>query len=104
MIIHTVYFWLKPDLSAEQREVFRRGIAILGNIDSASAVWIGGPADTEARPVVDHSYDYALVCMFQSVADHDAYQNDPQHHTFITQCKELWSKVQVYDCDAAAAG
>ncbi|TVR11221.1 MAG: Dabb family protein [Planctomycetota bacterium] len=104
MIIHTVYFWLKSDLTAEQQETFRRGIMMLGNIDSASAVWIGQPASTEARAVVDHSYDYALICMFQSVADHDAYQADPQHQVFIDQCRDLWSKVQVYDCDAGAAG
>ena len=104
MIIHCVYFWLKDDLDAQQREQFAKGIKMLGDIDSASAVWVGTPADTPVRPVVDASYDYALICMFPDVASHDAYQAHPIHDAFIKGCRDLWQRVQVFDSDAAGVG
>lgn len=104
MIIHCVYFWLKADLTADQRAEFQRGVGMLADIDAASAVWIGGPAETPQRPVVDASYDTALICMFPDVAAHDAYQDHPIHHAFIEQCRHLWERVQIYDSDAKGVG
>ncbi|TVR47010.1 MAG: Dabb family protein [Planctomycetota bacterium] len=104
MIIHTVYFWLKADCSEADRTRFQKALSMLGDIDSASAVWIGGPAATPARPVLDDTYDAALICMFADVAAHDAYQDHPIHHAFITECRDLWARVQVYDADAKGIG
>lgn len=104
MLIHCVYFWLKPDLTSEQRQTFERGVAMLGDIDHASAVWLGGAASTAPRPVVDASYDCALICMFPDVAAHDAYQADPIHEQFIVQCRDLWQRVQIYDSEAKGIG
>jgi hypothetical protein len=35
MLVHTVYFWLKPDLAAAQRAEFVRLVHKLGEIKSA---------------------------------------------------------------------
>ena len=57
---HTVFFWLKDDVSAEQKQAFEQGIvALLKNEEIKEASW-GTPAATEPRPVIDHSYDYGL--------------------------------------------
>ena len=40
----------------------------LDNIDAISAAWLGTPAEIDARPTVDASYDYALTLMFADVA------------------------------------
>ena len=104
MIIHSVFFWLKDDISSDERASFEQGVKMLGDIDHASAVWLGGPAATPQRAVVDASYDYALTCMFSDVAAHDAYQDDPIHHAFIERCKALWSRVVIYDADAKGLG
>jgi hypothetical protein len=49
------------------------------------------------RPVIDQSWDYALAMQFDSVGNHDAYQEDPDHHVFIDTFKSWWSQVQVRD-------
>jgi hypothetical protein len=97
MLVHTVYFYLKPELTAEQRETFRREVARLGEIPQVKAFYLGTPAKVPARPVVDLSFSFAITCVFEGVAEHDAYQEHPVHQEFIARCKELWSRVQVYD-------
>jgi hypothetical protein len=34
---------------------------------------------------------------FETIEDHDAYQDDPDHHVFIHTFKEWWAQVQVKD-------
>lgn len=97
MLYHCVYFWLKPELTAAQRADFRRGVESLTGIKAAAKVAVGAPAATERRPVVDASYDVALVVICQDVAAHDAYQVDPIHLAFVEKFKTFWSRVQIYD-------
>jgi hypothetical protein len=49
--------------------------------------------------VVDDSYDCALTVVLRDLEQHDAYQADPIHLTFIKECAHLWEKVQIYDAD-----
>lgn len=99
MLVHTVYFWLKPDLTAAQRADFRKGVESLGTIPSVAAVYVGTPAATTDRPVIDRSYSVALTVICKDVAAHDAYQVDPIHGRFIESFKTFWSKVQIYDAE-----
>lgn len=55
------------------------------------------PAAVVQRPVIDQSWDYALTMRFDSIADHDAYQDHPEHHDFINGCKDMWERVLVMD-------
>lgn len=98
MFVHTVYFWLKKDLSANDRAAFMEGVASLTGIASTSAVYIGTPADTH-RPVVDRTYDVALTVLLEDPAAHDAYQIDPIHKTFVENFGTCWEKVVIYDAD-----
>jgi hypothetical protein len=50
MLVHTVYFWLKPELTDAERADFRKGVESLGTIPSVSAVYVGTPAATTPRP------------------------------------------------------
>ncbi len=60
-----------------------------------------GVRDKElARPVNDGDFDVALVVVFKSRADHDIYQDHPDHLEFIASNKENWSAVRVFDADA----
>lgn len=97
MLFHNVYFWLKPELTPAQRAEFRRGVESLAGIKSVSKVDIGVPAKTEKRPVIDDSYDVALIVQCRDVAAHDAYQVDPLHLEFIAGFKTFWTRVQIYD-------
>lgn len=99
MLVHTVYFWLKPDLTAEQRAQFRRGVESLATIKSIEKAYIGTPAKTEKRPVIDDSYSVALTVLCKDLAAHDAYQVDPIHLAFVASCKTFWTRVQIYDAE-----
>lgn len=99
MLVHNVFFWLKPDLSDAQIADFRKGLESLGTIETAEAVYIGTPADVPDRPVLEKSYDFCLTVLLKDVPAHNAYQADPIHQTFIGNFKECWDKVQVCDAD-----
>ncbi len=99
MLVHSVFFWLKPDLSDEDKEKFRAGVRSLAEIETTEQVFIGTPSNTTKRPVIDDSYDCGLTVILKDLADHDAYQDDPIHHKFVEGCAHLWDRVQVYDAD-----
>lgn len=96
-LIHTVFFWLKEDISAEEKAQFEAGVKSLGTISHVKSFYMGPPAGTENRDVVDHSYSLALSCHFDDQAGQDAYQIDPIHLKFVDENKEAWAKVVVYD-------
>jgi hypothetical protein len=99
MLVHTVYFWLKPELTAAQRADFRKGVESLGTMKSVDKLYVGTPAKTEKRPIIDDSYSVALTVICKDVAAHDAYQVDPIHHACIEQFKTCWARVQIYDAE-----
>jgi hypothetical protein len=99
MLVHTVFFWLRKDLDGAQITEFRMGLESLKAIEHAEAVYVGSPADTAERPVLDTSYDFCLTVLLKDVPAHDAYQADPKHQAFIGTYKEYWKKVKVYDAD-----
>ncbi len=94
--IHTVFFWMKEDISVADHEKFKKELAKLEKCSSIQSVYWGPPAISE-RDVVDSSFDYAWVVHFKNSADQDAYQVDPIHLAFVESCKNLWEKVQVFD-------
>lgn len=96
MFIHSVYFWLANPASDADRAALQAGLETLRNIDVIEAVSIGTAAKTR-RPVIDHSYDFALLLTFTDEATHDVYQVHPVHLAFVDACKHLWSRVQIYD-------
>ncbi len=99
MLVHTVYFWLKPELTAAQRADFRKGVESLGGIKAVAQLFVGTPAKTVKRPIIDDSYSFALTVIVKDVAAHDAYQVDPIHLAFVERFKTFWSKVQIYDAE-----
>ena len=95
MLIHTVLFWLKDDVDARQRSEFETGMLRLAGIPSVQRVHVGTPPPE--RPVIEASYDYCLTVLFDSLADHDLYQDDPIHTDFATRYRTLWTRVLVLD-------
>jgi len=96
MLVHSVFFWLKKDLSAEQVERFHAGVRSLEGIASTEAVYVGTPASTD-RPVIDRSYDVGLTVLLRGMAEHDAYQADPLHQQFLADFADHWERVLIYD-------
>jgi hypothetical protein len=100
MLVHTVVFWLKPELTEAQRAEFVAALEALRAVPSVSQYFIGTPADGVApRPVVDKTFDYTITCLFEDIAAHDAYQVHPLHVAFVEQGKPKWTQVKIYDAD-----
>lgn len=99
MLVHTVLFWLKEDLTEAQKATFREGLETLKGISATDATYIGTPAGTPARPVIDASYTFMLTVVLKDTAAHDLYQEDPIHLAFVENFKSNWEKVVIYDAD-----
>lgn len=98
MLIHTVFFWLRKDLTPAERNLFESEVRRLVEISYLERGDVGTPAPTEKRPVTDHSFDYAISLHFKSMEEHDFYQTKcPEHERFVSACKSLWERVVVYD-------
>ncbi|HNR32838.1 MAG TPA: Dabb family protein [Candidatus Hydrogenedentes bacterium] len=97
MLVHSVYFWLKEDIDATEYEAFRAGLESLRDIPGVVDLYVGVPAATPPRPVVDASYTFGLVVVLEELDAHDRYQAHPLHKAFLKQFSNYWAKVLVYD-------
>ena len=96
MFVHAVYFWLRDDLTPDERDRFDAGLEALRGIDGVRHDYLGVPAATD-RPVIERGYSRALVLVFADQAAHDAYQVDPVHDWFRAECGRFWTAVRIYD-------
>ena len=98
MLIHSVYFWLKEDLSETDTKIFTEGIESLKQIESISSVHIGKPADTNS-PVIDNSYSFSLIILFDDMESHNAYQIHDLHQKFIKNIAGMFDRIVIYDAN-----
>ncbi len=96
-ITHHVFFWLKNPSSKEDRDKLIAGIKKLKEVKTVRQLYVGIPASTEKRDVVDNSYHVSELMFFDSLQDQKTYQDDPIHKKFVDECSQLWEKVVVYD-------
>lgn len=96
MFVHHVYFWLKNASSKEDHARLLKGLQTISKIEVIKMAHVGIPADTN-RSVIDTSYQFSLLLMFDNRKDQDVYQNHPVHLQFVKECENLWTKVIVYD-------
>jgi hypothetical protein len=99
MLIHSVYFWLKPDLTSGQRANFNAEVKKLSAIRTIEKMYVGAPSTIAERSVTDRSFDVALTIVFRDGQAHDAYQVDPVHLAFVENNKTAWTKVLIYDSE-----
>jgi len=96
MFIHSVYFWLRNDLTPAERQRFEEGIRSLTTIDAVERGYIGQPAPTD-RLVIERGYSHALILIFPDERAHDAYQEHPVHDRFREECSGYWSGIRIFD-------
>ena len=70
---------------------------LLRTIHKKITGYLGKPANTEARGLVDASFTYFYQMTFADATAEAAYQIDPTHLDFIAEAEHLWEKVIVYD-------
>ena len=96
-LIHHVFFWLKNKQSREDLNKLVEGLNTLKKIGEVKLFKIGVPAQTPKRDVIDVSYQVSLMTMFESIEDHNVYQDHDIHLAFVENYKHLWEKVTVFD-------
>ena len=96
-LAHLVFFTLK-DRTAAARDAFvaicRKHLADHPGTVQFSA---GSRGESYTRPVNDQDFDVALIVVFETEADHEAYQNSPRHKQFLAEASDQWAKVRVFD-------
>lgn len=100
MFVHAVYFWLRDDLTPDERARFEAGLRSLAGIEDVQQGHVGVPAPTD-RPVIERSYSHALVLTFADAAAQDAYQRHPVHDRFREECAGYWGALRIYDSISA---
>jgi hypothetical protein len=96
MLTHHVLFWLKADTTEEQKKAFKQSLASLEKVETVKSIYIGTPAPIE-RGVVDTTYTFSLLTLFDELAGHDVYQTHPLHLAFLDEFRPLFEKVIIYD-------
>lgn len=96
-LMHHVFFWLKEPDNKEHRKQFEQAMEALLKVETITMSHVGIPAATEERGVVDNSYTYSYMVLFDTLEDQLIYQTHPIHLKFIEENSDLWNKVVVYD-------
>ena len=100
-IAHNVYFWMNNPDNADEVKKLAAGIKTLEDIKLVKGFRLGRPATTTARDVVDNTFAFHLMLLFDNAEDQNAYQTDPTHEKFVEECSSLWDRVVVYDSDTS---
>ena len=94
---HVVMFWQKKPGNLDDRKKITDAIERLRVIEGITMLDYGTAVASD-RPVVDDSFDLALLVRFENVAALHSYESDPRH---VKEVKEvllpLTKKIQVYD-------
>lgn len=96
--IHSVYIWFNDDVTQEQLAQMYADTEKLREIEVVKALYTGVPAATD-RPIVERSYDYAIIVHFEDLAGHDTYQKHPIHLKLLEDHSSLWEKVMITDVE-----
>lgn len=96
-LLHSVLFWLDSGLSPDEIENFKGFFEELRKVPTVKKLQVGVPAATEARGVVDNSFTYSMVATFDTLEDHNFYQEHEYHAKAIENYSKYWTKVVVHD-------
>ena len=97
LLAHNVYFALSDTSSAAQEKLIAACKKYLTQHPGIVFFAVGSLAKDLCRPVNDRDFDVSLHIIFQTKADHDAYQAHPRHEQFVAENKSTWTKVRVFD-------
>ncbi|MGC8750955.1 Dabb family protein [Hydrotalea sp.] len=94
--IHHVYFWLKEPNNQQAHVALHEGLQALSKVPQIKSFHIGVLASTN-RNVIERSYHFSWLAIFENLTDEEIYQTHPIHLRFIETCGHLWEKVVVFD-------
>ncbi len=101
MLAHNVFFTVKDKSPAACDALVDACNRYLTGHPGTAFFAVGKLCPDLDRPVNDQAFDVALHVIFDSRADHDAYQEAPRHLQFIEENRENWEQVRVFDSNVA---
>ncbi len=100
-VSHVVICWLKQPGNEAQRQELIDASNTLKQIPGVISIRAGRPIPS-TRPVVDSSFDVAIVVMFQDEAALRAYEKNPVHLKAVNEVlNPLTAKRLIYDINVA---
>jgi hypothetical protein len=96
LFVHHVLFYTAASASEADRAKLLEGLHSLQAIPGLQLAHIGTPAPTD-RTVIDRTYTYSWLCLFESAAAELHYQQHPIHDAFRRDYAPYWEKVVIYD-------
>jgi len=96
MLVHSVYFYFKDDVTEDQIAKCRKMAEDLKGIETVKDLFVGSPAAVPERPVLVRGYKFGITVLFDSIEDHNIYQAHQLHTDYLTNAP-LWEKVRVFD-------
>lgn len=97
MHLHNVYFSLKDASPKAVQSLIDDCTTYLSSQAGVVSFSCGVLESELDRPVNDRDFDVSLHILFETRADHDAYQTEEQHQIFIERNKDNWATVRVFD-------
>ena len=95
--VHVVLFKAKgPDAEAASRELIRDVKEYLSPLPTVKGLWIGRPAPTNTRPIVDANYHVGLLLLFEDQKGLQEYLDHPRHVEFAKK-HDTACEVRVFD-------
>lgn len=94
--VHHVFFWLKQPDDEKVKNDFRNALIKLASVETVRFRHIGTPAATN-RAIIDTTYTFSLLVVFDDEKGHDEYQVHPIHDEFREKYADWWTRVQIYD-------
>ena len=94
---HVVVVWLKDPGNREHRQRIIRASDVLRDIPGVTGLRAGVMLPSE-RPIVDSSFDVALIISFSDAAALQAYLTHPVHVELVEETlRPLVDRIRVYD-------
>ena len=97
MFTHNVFFSLNDRSDAAKAKLVAACKKYLDGHPNTLFFAVGVLAEDCTRPLNDLNFNVALHVIFTDKAAHDAYQQADRHQTFISESKDNWRKVRVFD-------
>jgi len=96
-VAHSVFFTLKESSEESRESLVAACLKYLSGHPGEVHFSVGTRAHQYDRPVNDSEFDVALLIVFATAADHDAYQVAERHQQFINEQSAGWENVRVFD-------
>lgn len=97
MLSHSVYFLLNDRSREAKRQLVAACKQYLEGHPGTVFFGVGVLAEEIAWSVSDRDFDVALHVVFRTKADHDRYQDSPQHLEFLEKYGGDWQSIRCFD-------